>query len=207
MKQTITTVVFDLGGVLIDWNPRYVYRDQFPDNAAVEQFLTDICSHDWNAQQDAGRPFTEAVQEIAARCPGYEGLAAQWLTRFDEMMAGPIAGTVDILARLRAQGTPVYALTNWSAETFPCALRRFEFLSWFDGIVMSGEEKIIKPDPRIYRLLLDRYRLTAHECFFTDDNAANITAAEGLGFAAHRFTSPEALAKSLHDAGVLPVPA
>ncbi|MDR3372621.1 MAG: HAD family phosphatase [Ancalomicrobiaceae bacterium] len=204
MTGKITAMVFDLGGVLIDWDPRYLYRPIFNDDAAMEHFLSEICSPAWNEQQDSGRPFAEALRDIAANHPGYETLAAQWLTGFEKMMPNAIEGSLALLKTLRTQGTPLYALTNWPADTFPVALRKFDFLSWFNGIVVSGTERTRKPQAPIFRILLDRYGLAPQECFYTDDNLANLTTARDLGFRVHHFTSPENLAAALREAGLLP---
>lgn len=199
-----THVVFDLGGVLIDWNPRYLYRKLFRgDEPAMEHFLATVCTHDWNLQQDAGRPFAQACAELYAKHPDQRAMIEAWLPRYPEMLAGPIHGTVDILAELRARGTPLYALTNWSAETFPVALERYEFLKWFRGIAMSGELKLIKPDPRIYEHLLETHGLSASDCVFIDDTPPNVEAAAALGFHAIRFTDPAALRAALRELGLL----
>ena len=150
-------VIFDLGGVLIDWDPRHLYRKLFAgDEAAVEQFLATVCTHEWNRCQDAGRSFAEGARLLKAEHPDKAGLIDAYGHRFDEMIAGPIAGSVEILAELRDQGIPLYGLTNWSAETYPAALQRFAFLRWFRGILVSGEVRVIKPDPRIFALLTER---------------------------------------------------
>ena len=187
------TIVFDLGGVLVDWNPRYVYRQLFDDETEMEAFLAQVCTPEWNVAQDAGRTIAEAVAEATSRHPGKAALIRVYYERFDEMMAGPIDGTVDILARLHQQQTPCYALTNWSAETFPLARNRFEFMGWFRDIVVSGEEKLIKPDPAIYRLLLERFALEPQDTVFIDDSPRNVQAAAELGLHAIHFTSPSAL--------------
>ena len=142
--------IFDLGGVLVDWNPRYLYRKLFDgDEVAMERFLGEICNTAWNLQQDAGRPFAEACALLVARHPGQRGLIEAYRARWPEMLAGPIHGTVEILRELKARGTPLYALTNWSAETFPLALERYDFLHWFEGTVGSGVEMLLKPVPGV----------------------------------------------------------
>ncbi len=188
-----TTIVFDLGGVLIDWNPRYLYRQLFDDETEMEAFLSIVCTPEWNVAQDGGRTVAEAVAEATSRHPEKAALIEAYYDRFDEMMAGPIDGTLDILARLRQQQTPCYALTNWSAETFPLARNRFDFLGWFKGVVVSGEEKLKKPDPAIYRLLLERFALEPQDTVFVDDSPRNVQAAAELGLHAIHFTSPSAL--------------
>jgi 2-haloacid dehalogenase len=193
MSQPLT-VVFDLGGVLIDWNPRHLYRKLFAgDEAGMEHFLANVCTNDWNIQQDAGRSLAEAYAQLTAEHPGKRELIEAWGPRFDEMMAGAIEGTVTILSELRARGTPLYALSNWSDETFHHALRRFEFLGWFKDIVVSGRLKLIKPDPRIYQHLLERHGLRAQDCVFIDDSAKNVAAAAEQGMHAIHYTDPDAL--------------
>ena len=157
--STRTTVVFDLGGVLIDWNPRHLYRKLFAgDDGAMEHFLAKICTTEWNLQQDAGRTFADACTSLRSEHPSHAEMIDAWFARFDEMMAGPITGTVDVLAELRARDVPLYALSNWSAETFPFAQKRFEFLKWFRGILLSAEVRLVKPDPRIFQHFLQVVR-------------------------------------------------
>lgn len=196
-------VVFDLGGVLIDWNPRYLYRTLFDgDDAAMEHFLTHVCSPAWNHRQDAGRSFADGCAELGRAFPESRPLIEAWRERFDETMAGPIGGTVEILADLRATGVPLYALSNWSAETFPIARARFDFLAWFDGIVISGELGVAKPDARIFAHLLETYRLQAPATVFVDDVPANTTAAAAAGLQPILFTDPAALRSALRDLGL-----
>ena len=195
--------VFDLGGVLIDWDPRYLYRKLLADEAAVEEFLATVCTPEWNAEQDRGRPFAEGVAELVECYPVHAAALTAYHERWTEMLGGDIGGTVELLAELRAAGVPLYALTNWSAETFGIARERFEFLSWFDGVLVSGEERIIKPDPAIFRLLLDRFGLDPGAAFYVDDSPANVAAAGELGFDAVRFTGPEQLRRDLEARGLL----
>jgi 2-haloacid dehalogenase len=196
--------VFDLGGVLIDWDPRYLYRKLLADEAAVEEFLATVYTPEWNAELDRGRPFAEGVAELTERHPAHAAAIAAHHQRWPEMLGGDVAGTVELLAELRAAGVPLYALTNWSAETFGTARRCFEFLDWFDGVVVSGEERIVKPDPRIFRLLLDRFGLEAAATFYVDDSPANVAAALQLGLDAVRFRDPGRLRRDLADRGLLP---
>ncbi|HKQ02985.1 MAG TPA: HAD family phosphatase [Actinomycetes bacterium] len=193
----VKAVVFDLGGVLIDWDPRYLYRKLLDDEAAVEEFLATVCTPAWNAEQDRGRPFAEGVAELVERHPAHAAAISAYHERWPEMLGGAVDGTVEILAELRAAGVPVYALTNWSAETFGVARERFEFLEWFDGVLVSGEERIIKPDPAIFRLLLDRFGLDPEATFYVDDSEPNVAAADRLGFDAVRFTTPAQLRRDL----------
>jgi 2-haloacid dehalogenase len=199
-----TTVVFDLGGVLIDWDPRHLYRKLFPgDEAGMERFLAEVCTSEWNLQQDAGRSWAEATALLKAEHPGQAAMIDAFHQRWPEMMAGEMAGTVAILCELKEAGTPLYALTNWSHETFPLARERFEFLSWFDGIVVSGQEKLVKPDPQIYRVLVERHGLRPEEIVYIDDNPRNAAAATALGMHGIHFTGPAALRRELTALGLL----
>lgn len=196
-------VVFDLGGVLIDWNPRHLYRKLLPDDASVEAFLAEVCTADWNYQQDAGRAVADAVAEVSARHPERAELIAAYYERFEEMLGGPIEEAVAVVAELAAAGVPLYALTNWSRETFPIARRRFDFLQRFRGIVVSGEERAAKPDPRIYQILLERYRLDPASCLFIDDVARNAEGARAAGMQAIVYTSPGQLRRELAARSIL----
>jgi 2-haloacid dehalogenase len=196
------TVVFDIGGVLIDWNPRYLYRKLLPDEAAVERFLAEVCTSAWNTEQDLGRPWAEAVAQLCARFPDQAALITAYHERWGETIGGAIDGTVAVLRELRDAGVPLYALTNFSAEKFTLARARFDFLDWFDGIVVSGEERLGKPDPRIYRLLLDRYRLAAETTVYLDDAPANVAAARAVGMTGLRFTGPDQLRADLVQLGL-----
>lgn len=198
------TVVFDLGGVLVDWDPRYLYRKLLPDDDAVEAFLAEVTTPEWNAAQDAGRRWDDAVAVLTAQYPEHAELIVAYHHRWVETIAGQIDGTVDILRDLRDTGVGLYALTNWSDEKFPFAQQRFEWLSWFQGIVISGEERVVKPDPRIYHVLVDRYGLEPSSAVYVDDNPPNVEAARGLGFTAFHFTGPDRLAADLAGVG-LPV--
>jgi 2-haloacid dehalogenase len=191
-------VVFDIGGVLIDWNPRHLYRKLFPgDEPAMEHFLANVCTHEWNRCQDAGRSFAEGARLLKFEHPDKAELIDAYGARFDEMMLGPIAGTVEILAQLRDRGTSLYALSNFSAETFPPALDRFDFLGWFRGMVISGEVGVIKPDPRIYEIMLARFGIDPHRAVYIDDVAANAEAARPFGIHGIHFTTPGALRAEL----------
>jgi 2-haloacid dehalogenase len=197
-------VVFDLGGVLIDWDPRHLYRKLLADEAAVEEFLATVCTPEWNAGLDRGRPFAEGVAELVERHPEHAAAIAAYHERWPEMVAGDIPGTVEVLAELRAAGVPLYALTNWSAETFAITRGRFEFLEWFDGLLVSGEERVTKPDPAIFQLLLDRFGLDPTATVFVDDSEANVAAARRLGFDAIGFTGHEELRRELVARRLLP---
>jgi 2-haloacid dehalogenase len=196
--------VFDLGGVLIDWNPRYLYRKLFNgDDAAMEHFLATVCTSSWNAQQDAGRPFAEACASLKSEYPSHADLIDAWFQRQPEMVSGPIQGTVDILAELRARKVPLYALSNWSAETFPISLKRFEFLRWFQGTLLSGEVRLLKPDPRIFRRFFETHAVDPADAVYIDDMKANVDAASTLGMHGIHFTDPPALRTELMKLGLL----
>lgn len=203
-SQVPSTVVFDLGGVLVDWNPRYLYRKLLPDDAAVEAFLAEVTTPQWNAAQDAGRSWDEAVAVLTEQFPQHSDLIAAHHHRWVEMIGGQIDGTVATLRALDEAGVRLYALTNWSAEKFPHAEDMFDWMSSFRGVVVSGAEGMVKPDPKIYRILLERYGVEASSAVFIDDNPPNVEAARGLGFTAFHFTGPNRLATDLAGIG-LPV--
>lgn len=195
MQHRIKNIIFDLGGVLIDWNPEYVYLEVFNgDRKKMKWFFDEICTMDWNENQDAGYPLAKATEDRVALFPQYEAWIRMYYGRWEEMLGEAIEGTVNILKQfVENKDYKVVALTNWSAETFPVALARFEFLHWFEGIVVSGVEKTRKPFDEIYHLTLNRFDLKAEESLFIDDNARNIAAADNLGIQTHHFKSPEAL--------------
>jgi 2-haloacid dehalogenase len=202
VTKPISAVVFDLGGVLIDWDPRYLYRQLFDgDDAAMERFLAEICSPEWNSLQDAGRSWAEAVETLARQHPAERELIAAFHRRWGEMLGGQIQETVDLLAELRESDMRVYALSNWSAETFPIAEARYPFLGWFEGIVISGDVGICKPDPRAFRHLIDRHRLDPATTVLVDDSEANVRAASELGMVALRFRSAGELRDELSALG------
>jgi 2-haloacid dehalogenase len=198
-------VVFDLGGVLLEWNPRHLYRKLFGgDDDAMEAFLGSVCTEDWNERQDAGRSFADGVAELLPKYPQHARLIEAFGARFDEMIPGAIDDSVAVLHELKRAGVPLYALTNWSSETFPPQRRRFPFLALFDGIVVSGDEGVIKPDPRIFRILLERYGVAAGDAVFIDDVQANAAAAAALGIHGIHFRSPALLRAELAMLGLLP---
>ena len=198
MPEKINAIIFDLGGVLIDWNPRYLYRKIFRTEAEVSWFLENICTADWNDEQDAGRSFEEATRELIMKHPEFEEPIAAWHSRWQETISGPIEGTVDILKNIKAsEKFRLYALTNWSAETFPWALENFHFLHWFEGIVVSGVEKCRKPGREFFQILFDRYNVKPAEALFIDDNLHNIRGAKSLGLNTIPFESPEQLHREL----------
>ena len=200
----IDAVVFDLGGVLIDWDPRHLYRKLFPgDEAAMETFLATVTTPEWNARQDAGRSFGEGVAELQTRYPDQAELIEAYGTRWAETLGGVIDDSVALLDALRRRAVPLYGLTNWSKENFPIARERFDFLDWFEGIVVSGEEGVAKPDPEIFKILLERYALDARATLFIDDDSQNVEVAEGLGFRVHHFQTPQGLHQTITDHGLL----
>jgi len=177
----IRNIIFDFGGVLVDWNPEYLFKDVFRDRAELDYFLGNICTHDWNEKQDAGRPLSEAIHTLQEQYPRYRNEIRLFYDEWTTMLGGPIEQNVALLEPLKTNYR-LFGLTNWSAETFPIAFDLYPFFEAFEGIVVSGEERLAKPDERIYLVLLDRYGLTAAECLFIDDNARNIRAATALGF-------------------------
>ncbi len=197
-------IIFDLGGVLIDWDPRYLYRPIFgEDVAAMEDFLARVCPPDWNRQMDAGVPFADAVAQRQREFPEHADLIALWQDGWPQMLRAAFPDTVAILAELRQRGHRLVALTNWSAETFPIARERFEFLGWFEDIVVSGVERLAKPDPRIFRLTLERNGLEPAGTVFIDDLPANIRAAAALGLDAVHFQGARDLRADLGRRGLL----
>jgi len=198
-------VIFDLGGVLIEWDPRHLYRKLFAgDEAVMEHFLATVCTHEWNRRQDAGRSFAEGARLLKAEHPDKAELIDAYRARFDEMIAGPITGSVEIMTELRNRGFPLYGLTNWSAETYPAAVDRFAFLRWFRGILVSGEVEVVKPDPRIFALLIERFAVEPERTVYIDDVEANVAAARPFGIHAIQFTTPPKLREELVGLGLLP---
>ena len=199
MNAKINTIIFDLGGVLIDWQPAYVFLKEFRGNQEkMDEFLNTICAWEWNLNQDAGYPLDKATQERIALFPKYERLIKMYYGRWEEMLGLAHKDTLAILEFLKTQGEyRLLALTNWSHETFPIALEKFPWLAWFEGIVVSGEEGLRKPDPEIYNRLLDRYSVQAQSAVFIDDNSDNIKAAKALGFNTVHFKNAATLAQEL----------
>lgn len=197
-------IVFDIGGVLIDWNPAFLYRQLIPDEAGVAEFLKEICNGAWNEQFDAGRPFADGIAELVLRHPEKAELIEAYWHRWHEMLGGEVPGTVRILERLKAARVPVHAISNWSAETFPRAQERFPFLGHFDILIVSGREKLVKPGSEIFRLFLERAGVAAGDCLFIDDNPANIATAAALGFQTELFRTADALEQRLVGLGLLP---
>lgn len=197
-------VIYDLGGVLLDWDPRHLYRKLFNGDAAgMERFLGEVATMPWHLQHDAGRPFAETTAELKLKHPGHDALIDAFASRHEEMFAGTIAGSVALLERLAATGVPLYAITNFPAETFPMAERKFPFLSLFRDIAVSGRERVMKPSAELFNILLRRNNLTATDSVFIDDSIKNVDAARALGIHAIHFKSTDALEQELRGLGVL----
>src|SRR3981189_2262302 len=195
--------VFDLGGVLIEWNPRYLYRKRFAgDPEAMEALLPRGGTESRSAQKDAGRSFADACASLKLVHPHKAPLIDAWVRRYDEMLARPISGTVDILTKLNSRRVPLYALSNWSVETFPAALKRFEFLKWFRGVMLSGEVKLLKPDPRIFKLFLETFAIDPALTVYIDDREPNVEAAMAFGMHGILFTDAAALRTDLIGLGL-----
>ncbi len=193
----INSVIFDLGNVLIDWDPRYLYRKLFQTDDEVEWFLGNICDNEWNLKHDSGQLFYKGILEKSKEFPEYSELIKAWYHRWDEMLGGPINESVKVLSELKEKGVLLYVLSNWSAETFPIAEELFDFLSWFDGKIISGEVRIVKPDLEIYKLLINKYNLNPQHTIFIDDKQENIKAAELLGLHGIHFQNASKLRKDL----------
>ena len=199
----IKTVIFDLGNVLIGWDPRRLYRQLIEDEAQMEWFLREVCSSAWNEQQDAGRPWAEGTALLRAQFPEHAELIDAYHLRWQETLLGPIEGSVALLQELKEHGVRLLALTNWSQETFPIARQLYPFLQWFEGIVVSGEERLVKPDPRIYQRLLERYQVDPATALYIDDSQRNVAAAEALGMHGCWFRDPVGLRERLVELGLL----
>ena len=204
MSIEIKTIIFDLGGVLLDWNPLYVYDgNYFESREKRDFFFSKICTGDWNEEQDAGKPISDATQELVAKFPEWEKPIRDFYGRWTEMLRGNIPETVEILRILKQSGKyKLYALTNWQAELFQIALVRHAFLYWFDGRLVSGVEKTRKPFPEFYQLLLTRYNIDPSTAIFIDDNLRNVEAGEAMGIKSIHFQSPEQLAATLKELGI-----
>ena len=202
-NKSIDAIIFDLGGVLIDWNPRYMYRTIFKTEEETEWFLENVTTSEWNENQDAGYPIHKATEDLIAQHPEWGPEIKAYYGRWLEMLGGAIHETVEIFRQLKENGNyKLYALTNWSGELFPHARERFEFLKWFEGIVVSGDEKMRKPSAEFYKVLLDRYRLDPSETIFIDDSLRNVKGAEAVGITGIHFHNPEQLKEELQRFGV-----
>lgn len=208
-SPAVNAVVLDVGNVLVHWDPRALYRKIFrtetgaPDEAKVDWFLTHICNDHWNIQQDLGRSIAEANAALIQRHPEWRVEIDAYYARHAESIPGPIESTVACMRDLRGSGLPVHGLTNFGRETFERAQARFDFLNEFDGVVVSGEEGLIKPDPAIFDLMAGRFKLSPARTLFVDDSRANIDAASTLGYQVHHFTDSSALRPHLIELGLL----
>jgi 2-haloacid dehalogenase len=198
----ISAVAFDLGGVLIDWNPRHLYRQLFSDPGEMENFLAQICTPEWHREHDLGADITASCQRLAALHPGYQQMIMAWAERGEEMVAGQFDQTVRVLSDLKAAGTRCYTLSNMEPQAFTVRAARFPFMTWFDGHVISGFEGVAKPDPRIFEILLERYRLAPEATFFMDDSPRNVEAARALGIHAVHYTDADQLRQELRALGI-----
>lgn len=203
MKSPIKAIVFDFGGVLLDWNPRNLYQRYFPDQQSMEDFLKEINFAEWNARQDKGRYFADGIADLSSRFPQHAHLIEAYFKHWKDSITGPIPGVVDILCKLKQDGYPLFGLSNWSMETFPLIRREYEFFDWFDDMVISGDAKLIKPHPAIFNLLLNKINYSAPECVLIDDSLPNIDTANELGFATIHFTSAEQLQIELQEMNLL----
>lgn len=203
MSVTISAIIFDIGNVLIQWDMRLLYRKLFADEEAIDRFILETDLWNWNIEQDRGRDWTVAEEELVEQFPHYEGEIKAFRGRWHEMVPGSISGSVAIKESLQEQGVPLYAITNFAADTFLEAQQRFPFLYEFKDIVVSAQEGLIKPDAAIYRVLLERNGLQAEECLFIDDSAVNIEGARQVGLQTHHFTKPDLLGEDLRTRGFL----
>ena len=201
--SNIKNIIFDFGGVVMDWNPRYFFKDYFNDDEKMEFFLKNIATDEWNAEQDRGRTLAEGTEIQVAKFPQWEKELRAYYDNWTTMLRSDIPKNVEVLRKLEHSNYELFGLTNWSAETFPYALENYDFFKIFDGkIVVSGTEKVIKPDPKIWEVLLERYHIKADESVFIDDNAKNIEVAKALGFITIHITPETDLEKELKDLGL-----
>ena len=203
MTSAIQAIIFDFGGVLINWDPHYVFNKYFSnDRQAINNFLTEINFSAWNLSQDEGLPFARGVMQLSAQFPQYAHLIRAYDEEWEESITGLIPETVEILHRLKMAGNRLYGLTNWSAEKFLLIEAKYEVFNLFEDIVVSGEVKLVKPDPAIFHLLLQKTHRLPDECLLIDDSFENIEAAKKMGFVTHHFTSPARLEVELHQLGI-----
>jgi len=206
MAQSIQAIIFDFGGVLINWDPHELYNKYFShDRKAIDNFLSEIDFVHWNLAQDGGYPFSEAVQNLSEQFPQYAHLIRAYDLEWEESITGIIPETVEIVKKLKSAGYHLYGLTNWSAEKFSLVRHKFEVFDLFEEIVVSGEVKLVKPDPAIFQLLLDKIHFSAKNCLLIDDSLTNIEVAQRLGFLTHHFSSPAEFELSLFESGILSV--
>uniref|UniRef100_UPI004025CB48 HAD family hydrolase n=1 Tax=Parabacteroides distasonis TaxID=823 RepID=UPI004025CB48 len=195
----IKNIIFDFGGVLIDWNPRYLYNKYFDTEEQTEYFLQHICTSTWNAQMDAGKPFSEAIDELSAEYPEYVEAINIYHTRWIEMIGGEIDGASELIDDLKTEGFHIYGLTNWAAETLDLCKKQYQFFDKLDGMVVSSEVRMIKPDPGIYKILLSRYSLLPENSIFIDDSLCNISGAESVGIKAIHFENMSQLRTAIEN--------
>jgi 2-haloacid dehalogenase len=204
MTSPIHAIIFDFGGVLVNWDPHKLFNKYFSnDTKAIDNFLAEINFSAWNLSQDKGHPFAQAVTDLSAKFPQYAHLIRAYDEEWEESITGIIPGSVDILHRLKSAGYPLYGLTNWNVEKFTLVRHKYAFFDLFDDIIVSGEVKMVKPDPVIFQYLLQKIDRTPQECLLVDDSPQNIEAARKMGFVTHHFTSPARLELELHQMGVL----
>jgi 2-haloacid dehalogenase len=204
MSRLAPAIVFDFGGVLVNWDPHTLYRPFFNgDDAAIDRFLHEINFHDWNLRQDGGRSFAEGVAVLSAQFPQHAALIRAYHEHYEEAITGPIEGTVEILRACKAAGHPLYGLSNWAQEKFDLVRPRYAFFDCFDDILISSTVNLVKPDPRIFEIFLQRIDRRAEDCVYIDDSAANVAVADRLGFTPIHFESPRQLAAELDRLGVL----
>ena len=203
MTSHIKAIIFDFGAVLVEWEPRNIFRNYFPDNASIDAFLQEIDFKQWNVEQDKGRSFAEGTHLLAQKFPQHKEVFHALQERWGESIVGEIEGTVQLLHALKAKGYPIYGLSNWSAETFPIARARYEFFELFDDMVISGEVKLIKPEPAIFEYCLQKIGRPSYECLFIDDSELNIISATKLGFDCIHFRSPQQLKEELQKRELL----
>lgn len=200
--MAIKNIIFDFGGVLLDWNPRYFYKDIFTDESEMEYFLTEVCGHEWNLKQDSGYTFAEVTKEFQEQFPEYRAEIALYLQNWEKMMGGEIVENTRLLEPLKTNYR-LFGLTNWSSEAFHVIFDKHPFFKYFEGIVVSGREKVVKPDKKIYELLLNRYGLAPDQSLFIDDNSGNIDAARELGFLTIHLNGNQSLEEHLKIMGLL----
>ncbi|HUI90485.1 MAG TPA: HAD family phosphatase [Anaerolineales bacterium] len=203
MNSSIKAIIFDIGGVLLQWDPHRLYERYFDRPQQIDRFLAEIDFAAWNTEQDRGRPFAEGVAELSSQFPHYAHLIRAYGEHWEESIVGPITGGVEILRELKRAGYPLYALSNWSAETYPRVRHKYDFLDLFEKIILSGEVKLVKPDPAIFNLTLKRIHHAAAECLLIDDSEANINGARTLGFVTIHFKSPDQLRTELREKHLL----
>ena len=202
--RRITTIVFDIGNVLLEWDPRHLYRQLIGDPDQLTHFLTNICTPAWHLAHDLGADIERSCRDLARQHPGHAELIMAWADRGEEMVPGPIEGSVRLLDELRAAGLRRLALSNMEPQRFRQRLERYPFLRSLDGHVISGFEGVAKPDRRIYEILIERFALVPRATLFIDDNAANVAAARGIGLRAIQFRGPGRLRQHLTGLGLIP---